>query len=1332
VILSYCTLASELEKSGMGHLSLDWYQRAYQVASKFFLENAILQELKKLIDLSSGNNNNNPHDSRNPNSAQLSYREGTVTSSNERGIAEDNNNNNNNNNNTATEKEKVSARGARPRSALPRLSKVKMNNNDDNQTASYNNDDGNTNNPEQKKNHQPFSTNINSNSNPASYLPDKNGPESPDRNDYDLPRPKSAVSKLGGGYQQNLGGSASYPNSRNNSPSHRHQPSEQSQQQQQFFPPEEDEEDDHHHYGQRSQQQQQQQQQRPVSRQPPPQLRLPQQQQQQYYNSNSRQQQQHQQSQQQVGERNNSSNNNHLYDRYNLFLHPDQQQQQQANSNKISPTNYAQTTTASPLPFPHYRSVPSEPILPTYDPYEHHQQGGRGQQQQQQPQLNTLQVSHSSPLLINPSQHSIVLLPSGSITSLNNTERKRPKSSSGQQRIEPRKTLASELLARKKQEFANSVENSQSKNSTLSFPSGTKRPSSSNSPNRVNRNQEEPETDDRHYHQHDDNLRMKTSKSNKTLISKVLHETTHSRKTTSPGKGGGSRPSSAVVNREKEKEKETSNHPSSNKETVPSSSSNNMAMSYHTPQNPLLAIDEFGKEKIRKVAEFCFPYFKGLRIEAKYQIHRIGDRGYWYPGRIIKADFIQGLYDVEFENGDREKNISVENIRIPEYASKLLLLQSTTKNVLSSSSGKSNNNKDENQGESNKEEEGGGGGDSGHRIPARVLRKQFDDDMHSAALKLLAGINQRSDQRKMERIQLKNTLVTRIQSLLRGVLLRLRFPKIRQQVEREKELRRKENELIEMERQINESRNKACQTIEVQTGESLLMLDTKEPFEGGQQDNNNNTMLRPQTTEDILFINNGNVLSPSSRNKPHPPPLVQQPFVTRPQPVQPILPPTSSASPYVHHLPPPLAIYNSLPYNQQQHQQLLDQTLNVTNNNDSFPETPYGMDGINTLMGLDDIQERSVHHGKFINDSSPTHLDETAIFRGSESDIILIPRTNEEEMMLTGGGGEGGDANLFLQQKFHEMANLNNTLYFIQEEQKDLKQLDMKRNQEMLMQFHSLHQLLLLQTEELKQLKKDENKRKVELELYIQTLLNQQQKNLQSFQAQHLQQIEQELEVIHHEQQQQQHNQVSQLQQEKEKQQPEQLPPKPSHTYAENTNQVPVVLSTPTFVPSSEEVSPQDLKPTSSFSPRHNPNPSNGKTRTIKVPESSITLEVSVENSLIKPDDQHLLEEYGQLGVEDFWNSISSADFPLPLKPMKEPVHPTQNQNHATIEDHYKKQLINQQQSSTSGNGSLDMDAIDHSLLSQMNNIPSDNNSHVSGGKSYPRNLEQINETAVE
>jgi hypothetical protein len=1331
VILSYCTLASELEKSGMGHLSLDWYQRAYQVASKFFLENAILQELKKLIDLSSGGNNtnNNPHDSRNPNSAQLSYREGTVTSSNERGIAEDNNNNNN----TATEKEKVSARGARPRSALPRLSKVKMNNNDDNQNASYNNDEGN--NTEQKKNHQPFATNnTNSNNNPASYLPDKNGPESPDRNDYDLPRPKSAVSKLGGGYQQNLGGSASYPNSRNNSPSHRHHPAEQ--QQQQFFPPEEDEEEDHHHYGQRSQQQQQQ---RPVSRQQPPQLRLPQQQQQQqYYNSSSRQQQL--QSQPHGGDRHNSSTNNRLYDRFNLFLHPEQQQQQQANSgrpnnNKISPTNYAQTTTVSPLPFPHYRSVPSEPILPTYDPYEHHQQqGGRGQQQQQQPQLNTLQVSHSSPLLINPSLHSIVLLPSGSITSLNNPERKRPKSSSGQQRVEPRKTLASELLARKKQEFANSVENSQSKNSTLSLPSGMKRPSSSNSPNRDNRNKEEPETDDHHYHhQHEDNNhRIKTSKSNKTLISKVLHETTHSRKPTSPGRGGGggSRPSSAVVDREKQKEKETSNHPSSNKETVPSSSSNNMAMSYHhTPQNPLLAIDEFGKEKIRKVAEFCFPYFKGLRIEAKYQIHRIGDRGYWYPGRIIKADFIQGLYDVEFENGDREKNISVENIRIPEYASKLLMLQSTTKNVLASSSGKSNNNKDENQGENNKEEEGGSGGDSGHRIPARVLRKQFDDDMHSTALKLLAGINQRSDQRKMERIQLKNTLVTRIQSLLRGVLLRLRFPKIRQQVEREKELRRKENELIEMEKQINESRNKACQTIEVQTGESLMMLDMKEPLEeGGPQDNNNNNMLRPQTTEDILFINNGNLLSPSSRNKPHPPPLVQQPFVTRPQPVQPVLPPT--ASPYVHHLPPPLTIYNNLPYNQQQHQQLLDQTLNVTNNNDSFPETPYGMDGINTLMGLDDIQERSVHHGKFINDSSPTHLDETAIFRGSESDIILIPRTNEEEMMML-TGGEGGDSNIFLQQKFHEMANLNNTLYFIQEEQKDLKQLDMKRNQEMLMQFHSLHQLLLLQTEELKQLKKDENKRKVELELYIQTLLNQQQKNLQSFQAQHLQQIEQELEVIHHEQQQQ-FNQGSQPQQEKEKQpQPEPLLSKTSsHSNPENTNQVPAVLSTPTVVPSSEELSPEDLKPTSSTSPRHNPG--NGKTRTIKVPESSITLEVSVENSLIKPDDQHLLEEYGQLGVEDFWNSISSADFPLPLKPMKEPFHPTQHQNHATIEDHHKKQLSNQQQSSTSGNGSLDMDAIDHSLLSQMNNIPSDNNSHVSGGKSYPRNLEQINETAVE
>ncbi|RYH27235.1 hypothetical protein EON65_13710, partial [archaeon] len=191
-------------------------------------------------------------------------------------------------------------------------------------------------------------------------------------------------------------------------------------------------------------------------------------------------------------------------------------------------------------------------------------------------------------------------------------------------------------------------------------------------------------------------------------------------------------------------------------------------------QNWLMNIDEFGKSKVKRVSDMYLPYFKGLRVEAKYQVSRLGDRGKWYPGRIVRADFLNGLYDIEFENGDKEKNIFVDDIRIPEYASKLALVKATQahskiKETVSKTSEKETN--------------------------AAFVRDQNMEDMHNAMVRIAAGVNQRADVRKLERLTLKSAMVVKIQSLLRGALARIHLPKIRTQIVRERELRQLEREL---------------------------------------------------------------------------------------------------------------------------------------------------------------------------------------------------------------------------------------------------------------------------------------------------------------------------------------------------------------------------------------------------------------------------------------------------------------------------------------------------------------------------------------------------------
>eukprot|EP00981_Chlorochromonas_danica_P007104 scaffold1559_cov176-Ochromonas_danica.AAC.5 len=203
--------------------------------------------------------------------------------------------------------------------------------------------------------------------------------------------------------------------------------------------------------------------------------------------------------------------------------------------------------------------------------------------------------------------------------------------------------------------------------------------------------------------------------------------------------------------------------------------------------NWMLNVDEFGKAKLKKrLSDLYLPYFKGLRIEAKYQASRLGHRGKWYPGRIVRADFLNGLYDVEFENGDKEKNIFVDDIRIPEYASKLALIksihnQNNSRLVKDALAGSASTDDKVNS--------------KSNFATAAQIRQQNMEDMHNAVIKIIAGVNQRADARKVERVTLKNTQIVKIQALARGLSTRNHFPRIRDQIIRERELRALERNL---------------------------------------------------------------------------------------------------------------------------------------------------------------------------------------------------------------------------------------------------------------------------------------------------------------------------------------------------------------------------------------------------------------------------------------------------------------------------------------------------------------------------------------------------------
>jgi hypothetical protein len=1072
MILSYCTLASELEKSGMGHLSVEWYQRAYQVASKLFLENAILQELKKLIDLSASANivSASPHGKESK--PLSSSRRETPSKNIFTGNGDDYDTEDrppqipSKNAEELIAVDKVSIR-ARPRSALPRLLKEK----DDILSGNY--DETPPNPVKVATSHKPFQQ-----ENTTHVV----GIAANDGHDYyDVPRPKSAISKLGGSY--------------NGPPSH----------------------SNHGVAGFSS-----------------PNSKVSRMENAWYYDNTDEDREVLMVDEGQII----AKQDMHSGYRRHPSPPPPQSPQLHARYDKYfpkggfgAPVDKLDYDSSDPrgVSSNHRRSDGEKTNFEAF----HHPNGAafnpRQQREdspaslEQQPQLYS---SISTPLLLNPSHHSIVLLPSHSLTQLNDQKTPRKNHGPPKHPLLPRKTLASELLAKKKRSERKSNEDYVNHHEDGKIKSSRTLHSSSDLPSKGNSNEK--------------STTATTSKQNKTPLSKMLQESSHQQL---------KRPSSSPSPSRK--------HQNQHHSTLPgggTSTPHNLTVSrFHIHNNPLLQIDEFGKEKIKKIADYCFPYFKGLRIEAKYQISRIGDRGKWYPGRIIKIDFLNGLYDIEFENGDKEKNISVENIRIPEYASKLELLQSTTKALLSSTKGGGNSKSiEEDHRLSEKEKDKGEGGIDGEKkgkkneiniIPSKLLRKQFEEEMHISTLKLLAGINQRSEQRKIERLLLKNLLITKIQSLIRGILLRKRFPKIRQQLMKEKQLRKKERDLRHMEQQLMNNhqngfasssshlfgRPQQLTTIEVQTGQSLF----EEEYDDHDQDE-------------------------QERRKQHSSPL--------------------NIHPTHSYLETPVA---------------------TDHNGGYYPDEEDGR------------AEVSVKYGKFLNenDGSPILFGQGEGhpgFKGanSDSDIILIPMDHLQQRP-------------FFDEKFAEIEKINVALLQIQEEQKGFKELDLQRNQELLKQFHQLHSLLLSQTEELRQIKQQETTKMNTLQKSTTGKTGATEKKESSeADSDNSQVIDRIMSNEYHP--------TFQLKEEK-------------SVARKEEKEMAIVNHTVTF-----------SNPPAKKDPATSPN----LRMKISLPssnlnENSIGMEVSIENSVLKSEDMRLVEEFGQLGVEDFWNSVSTTDFPL-------------------------------------------------------------------------------------
>ena len=227
-------------------------------------------------------------------------------------------------------------------------------------------------------------------------------------------------------------------------------------------------------------------------------------------------------------------------------------------------------------------------------------------------------------------------------------------------------------------------------------------------------------------------------------------------------------------------------------------------------------LSEAAKQKVQKIAEAFFPYIKGMRVEAKYLTGRLGARARWYPGRIVSANFTEGLYDVLFDNGEVEKGLYVDDIRMLDTPSMKRQAGGLRPASATAAGARPSVLPTARRGSPSR---AGGGGVSGgvdgvgiatgidggaELPPAKEVRMQCREEMHTTALRVLTGVKQREQRRLSERLQLQSRGAVLLQALWRGAFVRMKEPQIRLAVLREKELRLRERALADKEQKMLE------------------------------------------------------------------------------------------------------------------------------------------------------------------------------------------------------------------------------------------------------------------------------------------------------------------------------------------------------------------------------------------------------------------------------------------------------------------------------------------------------------------------------------------------
>eukprot|EP01038_Epipyxis_sp_PR26KG_P004514 gene4514-6378_t len=291
-------------------------------------------------------------------------------------------------------------------------------------------------------------------------------------------------------------------------------------------------------------------------------------------------------------------------------------------------------------------------------------------------------------------------------------------------------------------------------------------------------------------------------------------------------------------------------------------------------------VTEETKGKILTLAKSYFPFIKGTKIEAKYLSTRLGLRSKWMPGHIINANFLNGQYDIEYDNGIIESNVNVDNIRLYDYAK---VAKRNTK-INNAYAEKSNNNDinsngkkipqgnernmfhsktaptltplsdplkellkdiqreslkenvllklEKNKTSKNEEFMMKTSNESGmnkkslvekrrnenkimdennsefsFNYSANLLRKKFNNEMHFSIERIFGQVTSRESIRKQERIFFKSISITKIQKIIRGFICRKTFQKKYYNLKKSYELRKREIALQTRESQLLQSMN---------------------------------------------------------------------------------------------------------------------------------------------------------------------------------------------------------------------------------------------------------------------------------------------------------------------------------------------------------------------------------------------------------------------------------------------------------------------------------------------------------------------------------------------